>query len=135
MSEAYFKMTANSTCPCSNEDYEKLTAELEKHAKEQNKKLADGRFEEVEDSGVEFEMDNGQLFFFSEDYTDIELLSKNTLKILGEIITKAKRPHWEAVFVTHDSKMGAGTCDANMFRIYPDGEVRFPIVSYEMVNM
>ncbi len=124
MANSYTHMTARKEIPCSEEDFERLTEEVE-----QDRIRAD----EEDESGSDLEVTlyEGMLHART-DYGsfDADAIGEGVLRVLGAIIQKTGEPYWLWDYANTCDKLRPGSHGGGSLRIMPDGTIEWPTVAW-----
>jgi hypothetical protein len=114
---SYQLVAAKISVPCSEELWAKL------------KRFLDGAAHEcmeddsIENPDIDFEWKNGQLYAYSHDWGNPDLLDRDVLEVVGQILQEANLPYWEFGYAYYSDKQRPDSCGGGSFRITRGGDV------------
>lgn len=129
MPENYTTITAENTIKCTREEAEALMRTLTNTIPTQpDSEQVITVTHESACLSIEFDTRDNEIYFFAEDYGNVDEIPHEFLTELGRILTRLNKPYIEFGVAFHASKAYPGSSGGTAFRITKDGEVIEPEV-------
>jgi hypothetical protein len=131
MSQSYKIVGSVEDLRCSKKDFDAL--------KKAWNDAMDGQDDDgfaVDSDGFDVDLLNvegkfGNLYIYADEFGDEGAIPEKILKNIGGIIDKAGLPYLTFGYAIHNSRNLPGSAGGGEFRLYPDGKIKEPKISWE----